>query len=367
MRCSWPTGTARDFFREIALLTASGRRRSRALRLHRPRRGRGDLGRCHGGAGRCAAIPAPPTPSSTTSSVRCVGAELADFNRYATPNAAAEYLVDPEILADPAINPPPEVFERLEFLADLGPEIEALYAAGLRRRTRLSGAPRQADGSDPPKTGGTGVPGGTPGSGTAGPACRRRGTTPDHAGRARSASSSLEGPERARTEKSADGHRGHGGGGDLVGSGEAAPLPASRGDPLGDGPQGEFDLGGILDLAARPRYQHRAVVEAAVAGRVGHHHPVEHHRADAQGRPRGRRPDRRRRPGSRGSRGWSPTRAWVAGSTRGRPPSTKATWQMGAASRTAAAASQVWATGSGMGPAYRAGPVRSRRRDMLAP
>ena len=38
-----------------------------------------------------------------------------------------EYLVDPEILADPAINPPPEVFERLEFLADLGPEVEALY------------------------------------------------------------------------------------------------------------------------------------------------------------------------------------------------------------------------------------------------
>jgi spermidine/putrescine transport system substrate-binding protein len=57
-----------------------------------------------------------------------VGAELAEFNGYGTPNAAAEYLVDPEILADPAINPPPEVFERLEFIADLGPEIEALYA-----------------------------------------------------------------------------------------------------------------------------------------------------------------------------------------------------------------------------------------------
>jgi spermidine/putrescine transport system substrate-binding protein len=57
-----------------------------------------------------------------------VGAALADFNGYATPNAAAEYLVDPEIQADPAINPPPEVFERLEFIADLGPEIEALYA-----------------------------------------------------------------------------------------------------------------------------------------------------------------------------------------------------------------------------------------------
>ena len=56
-----------------------------------------------------------------------VGAELTDFNRCGTPNAAAEYLVDPEILADPAINPPPEVFARLEFLVDLGPEIEALY------------------------------------------------------------------------------------------------------------------------------------------------------------------------------------------------------------------------------------------------
>ncbi len=55
------------------------------------------------------------------------GAELADYNRYGTPNGAARFLVDTEILEDPAIYPPPEVFARLEFIADLGPEIDALY------------------------------------------------------------------------------------------------------------------------------------------------------------------------------------------------------------------------------------------------
>ncbi len=36
--------------------------------------------------------------------------------------------MDPEILDDPAIYPPREVMDRLEFLVDLGPEIDALYA-----------------------------------------------------------------------------------------------------------------------------------------------------------------------------------------------------------------------------------------------
>lgn len=57
-----------------------------------------------------------------------IGAELADYNRYGTPNAAAKYLVDPELLSDPAIYPPQEVADRLEFLIDLGPEVDALYA-----------------------------------------------------------------------------------------------------------------------------------------------------------------------------------------------------------------------------------------------
>lgn len=56
------------------------------------------------------------------------GAALADFNWCATPNTVAKYLMDPEILSDPAIYPPQEVAERLEFLVDLGSEIDALYA-----------------------------------------------------------------------------------------------------------------------------------------------------------------------------------------------------------------------------------------------
>jgi spermidine/putrescine-binding protein len=54
------------------------------------------------------------------------GAELTNYNYYGSPNAAAEQYIWPEILEDPAIYPPPEVMERLEFLADLG-EVNAVY------------------------------------------------------------------------------------------------------------------------------------------------------------------------------------------------------------------------------------------------
>jgi spermidine/putrescine-binding protein len=48
------------------------------------------------------------------------GAALTNFNFYASPNAAAEPFVDPEILEDPAIYPPEDVMNRLEFIADVG-------------------------------------------------------------------------------------------------------------------------------------------------------------------------------------------------------------------------------------------------------
>ncbi|HHC07334.1 MAG TPA: spermidine/putrescine ABC transporter substrate-binding protein [Actinobacteria bacterium] len=48
------------------------------------------------------------------------GAQLAEWNYYASPNAKANELIDPEMLSDPAVYPPPEVFEKLEFLEDLG-------------------------------------------------------------------------------------------------------------------------------------------------------------------------------------------------------------------------------------------------------
>ena len=54
------------------------------------------------------------------------GAELTNYNWYGSPNAASEEFIWPEILEDPAIYPPPEVMERLEFIADLG-ELNALY------------------------------------------------------------------------------------------------------------------------------------------------------------------------------------------------------------------------------------------------
>ena len=51
-----------------------------------------------------------------------VGARLADYNQYATPNRAALQFVHPENLANPNIYPPPDVMKRLEFLRDLGKE-----------------------------------------------------------------------------------------------------------------------------------------------------------------------------------------------------------------------------------------------------
>jgi spermidine/putrescine transport system substrate-binding protein len=49
-----------------------------------------------------------------------VGARLADYNQYATPNKAAMAFVHPDNLANPMIYPPADVMKRLEFLRDLG-------------------------------------------------------------------------------------------------------------------------------------------------------------------------------------------------------------------------------------------------------
>ena len=48
------------------------------------------------------------------------GAALTNFNFYASPNAASEPFIDPEIFEDETIYPPDDVFERLEFIADTG-------------------------------------------------------------------------------------------------------------------------------------------------------------------------------------------------------------------------------------------------------
>lgn len=49
-----------------------------------------------------------------------VGARLADYNQYATPNRAALQYVHEDNLSNPMIYPPADVMKRLEFLRDLG-------------------------------------------------------------------------------------------------------------------------------------------------------------------------------------------------------------------------------------------------------
>jgi len=56
-----------------------------------------------------------------------MGGELTNYNYYASPNAASEQFIYPEILEDPSIYPPPETMAILEFFADLG-EFNNYYA-----------------------------------------------------------------------------------------------------------------------------------------------------------------------------------------------------------------------------------------------
>jgi spermidine/putrescine-binding protein len=49
-----------------------------------------------------------------------VGAQITNFTWYGSPNEASEPFIDPEILNEPAIYPPPEVMDRLEFIRDVG-------------------------------------------------------------------------------------------------------------------------------------------------------------------------------------------------------------------------------------------------------
>ncbi|MCC7145278.1 MAG: spermidine/putrescine ABC transporter substrate-binding protein [Phycisphaeraceae bacterium] len=49
-----------------------------------------------------------------------VGAQLSNFNKYATPNAAAMPFITPEDRENPVIYPPQEIMDKLEYLQDLG-------------------------------------------------------------------------------------------------------------------------------------------------------------------------------------------------------------------------------------------------------
>jgi len=49
-----------------------------------------------------------------------VGAKITNYTWYGSPNEAAEEFIDAEILEEPAIYPPPDVMEKLEFIKDVG-------------------------------------------------------------------------------------------------------------------------------------------------------------------------------------------------------------------------------------------------------
>ncbi len=55
-----------------------------------------------------------------------VGAKITNYTWYGSPNKASSEFIDPEILEEPAIYPPPEVMAKLEFLRDVG-EATAIY------------------------------------------------------------------------------------------------------------------------------------------------------------------------------------------------------------------------------------------------
>jgi spermidine/putrescine transport system substrate-binding protein len=53
-----------------------------------------------------------------------IAAQNAEFVGYGTPNAAAKEFIDPEILADEGVYPPPEVEAHLQWMEDVGPALE---------------------------------------------------------------------------------------------------------------------------------------------------------------------------------------------------------------------------------------------------
>ncbi|MFQ5436582.1 MAG: hypothetical protein ACE5FD_17115, partial [Anaerolineae bacterium] len=55
-----------------------------------------------------------------------IGAMLSNYTYYATPNQAAEAELDEEFLTDPAVYPPQEVLDRLNYIKPLG-EFESTY------------------------------------------------------------------------------------------------------------------------------------------------------------------------------------------------------------------------------------------------
>ena len=65
-----------------------------------------------------------------------VGAELSNYNQYATPNAAAEAFIAPEDLENTGIYPTPEIMRTLHFTKDLGKDNRIMDEAWTRAKSR---------------------------------------------------------------------------------------------------------------------------------------------------------------------------------------------------------------------------------------
>ena len=64
-----------------------------------------------------------------------VGAELSNYNQFATPNAAAEAFITPEDLENPGIYPTPAIMKKLHFTKDLGKENRIMDEAWTRAKS----------------------------------------------------------------------------------------------------------------------------------------------------------------------------------------------------------------------------------------
>ena len=64
-----------------------------------------------------------------------VGAELSNYNQYATPNAASEKYITPEDLKNPGIYPTPEIMQKLYFTKDLGKDNQIMDQAWTRAKS----------------------------------------------------------------------------------------------------------------------------------------------------------------------------------------------------------------------------------------
>jgi len=53
-----------------------------------------------------------------------IAAQNAEYVGYASPNKAAKEFIDPDMLANPGIYPPPEVEAHLQWIEDVGPALE---------------------------------------------------------------------------------------------------------------------------------------------------------------------------------------------------------------------------------------------------